>query len=77
MVEDEERLAGLLRRALEREGYAVDVAPNGLEALWYGRENEYDAIVLDVMIPAAGRFRGGPAAARRRPVGPRADAHGS
>lgn len=51
VVEDEERLAGLLRRALVREGYAVDVAPTGLEALWYGREHDYDAIVLDVMIP--------------------------
>jgi two-component system OmpR family response regulator len=56
VVEDEERLAGLLRRALEREGYAVDVAPNGLEALWYGREHDYDAIVLDVMIPPPDGF---------------------
>jgi two-component system OmpR family response regulator len=56
VVEDEERLAGLLRRALEREGYAVDVAPNGLEALWYAQENDYDAIVLDVMIPPPDGF---------------------
>jgi two-component system, OmpR family, response regulator len=56
VVEDEERLATLLRRALEREGYAVDVAPNGLEALWYGREHDYDAIVLDVMIPPPDGF---------------------
>jgi two-component system, OmpR family, response regulator len=56
VVEDEERLAALLRRALEREGYAVDVAPNGLEALWYGREHDYDAIVLDVMIPPPDGF---------------------
>jgi two-component system OmpR family response regulator len=56
VVEDEERLAGLLRRTLEREGYAVDVAPNGQEALWYGQENDYDAIVLDVMIPPPDGF---------------------
>jgi two-component system OmpR family response regulator len=56
LVEDEKRLAGVLRRALEREGYAVDVAPTGLEALWYGREHDYDAIVLDVMIPAPDGF---------------------
>jgi two-component system, OmpR family, response regulator len=56
VVEDEERLAGLLRRALERDGYAVDVAPTGIEALWYGRENDYDAIVLDVMIPPPAGF---------------------
>jgi two-component system OmpR family response regulator len=56
VVEDEERLAGVLSRALVREGYAVDVAPNGLEALWFGRENDYDAIVLDVMIPPPDGF---------------------
>jgi two-component system OmpR family response regulator len=56
LVEDEKRLAGLLRRALEREGYAVDMAPTGAEALWYGREHDYDAIVLDVMIPAPDGF---------------------
>jgi two-component system OmpR family response regulator len=56
VVEDEERLAGVLSRALVREGYAVDVAPNGLEALWFGRENDYDAIDLDVMIPPPDGF---------------------
>jgi two-component system OmpR family response regulator len=56
VVEDEERVAAMLRKALEREGYAVDVAPTGLEALWYGREHDYDAIVLDVMIPPPDGF---------------------
>jgi two-component system OmpR family response regulator len=56
VVEDEERVAGVLRRALEREGYAVDVAPDGVEAIWYGREHDYDAIVLDVMIPPPDGF---------------------
>jgi two-component system, OmpR family, response regulator len=51
VVEDEVKMAGLLRRGLEEEGYAVDVAPNGSEALWLGTENPYDAIVLDVMLP--------------------------
>jgi two-component system, OmpR family, response regulator len=51
VVEDEEKLAGLLRRGLEEEGYAVDVAGNGADAVWMGGENPYDAIVLDVMLP--------------------------
>jgi two-component system, OmpR family, response regulator len=51
VVEDEIKMAGLLKRALEEEGYAVDVAGRGEDALWFGRENPYDAIVLDVMLP--------------------------
>jgi two-component system OmpR family response regulator len=44
-------MAGLLKRALEEEGYAVDVAARGEDALWLGTENPYDAIVLDLMLP--------------------------
>ena len=51
VVEDEVKMAGLLKRGLEEEGYAVDVAPNGVEALWLGSESPYDAVVLDVMLP--------------------------
>lgn len=51
VVEDEFKMATLVRRALEREGYAVDVAANGEDALWGASEFEYDVIVLDVMIP--------------------------
>ncbi|HEU4355227.1 MAG TPA: response regulator transcription factor [Actinomycetota bacterium] len=51
VVEDEVKMAGLLKRALEEEGYAVDVAGRGEDALWFGAENPYDAIVLDVMLP--------------------------
>ena len=50
-MEDEVKMAGLLRRALEEEGYAVDVAAGGEDALWLGTENPYDAIVLDLMLP--------------------------
>ena len=45
-------MAALVRRGLEEEGYAVDVANDGEEAVWLGRENPYDAIVLDVMLGA-------------------------
>jgi two-component system OmpR family response regulator len=51
VVEDEVKMAGLLKRGLEEEGYAVDVAGTGSDALWLGTENPYDAIVLDVMLP--------------------------
>jgi two-component system, OmpR family, response regulator len=51
VVEDEVKMAGLLKRGLEEEGYAVDVAGNGSDAVWLGSENPYDAIVLDVMLP--------------------------
>lgn len=51
VVEDEVRLAASLRMGLEAEGFAVDVAPDGVEALWFARENAYDAILLDIMLP--------------------------
>jgi two-component system OmpR family response regulator len=56
VVEDDPRMAGLLRRGLQEEGYAVDVASNGEEGAWLGTENEYDAVVLDVMLPDGDGF---------------------
>src|SRR5512142_130242 len=44
-------MAGLLKRALQEEGHAVDVACDGPEGLWLATENAYEAIVLDVMLP--------------------------
>jgi two-component system, OmpR family, response regulator len=51
VVEDDEKMASLLKRGLEGEGYAVDVAANGEDALWAGRELPYDALVLDARRP--------------------------
>ena len=51
VVEDESRLAASLRTGLEAEGFAVDIAPDGAEGLWYAREHDYDAILLDLMLP--------------------------
>jgi two-component system OmpR family response regulator len=51
VVEDAERMAGLLRRGLGEEGYAVDVVKNGQDAVWMASENPYDAILLDVILP--------------------------
>ena len=51
VVDDDARLTGALRRGLEAEGFAVDVAGDGEEGAWYAGENPYDVIVLDVMLP--------------------------
>lgn len=51
VVDDEPRLAEGLRRGLEAEGFAVDVAHTGTDGLWFARENEYAAILLDIMLP--------------------------
>lgn len=51
MVEDERRLAELLKSGLEREGFAVDLAHDGRDGLWMATEQRYDVIVLDVMLP--------------------------
>jgi DNA-binding response OmpR family regulator len=51
VVDDEVRLADGIRRGLEAEGFAVDVAHNGVDGLWRAREIAYDAIVLDLMMP--------------------------
>jgi two-component system, OmpR family, response regulator len=51
VVEDELKMAALIRRGLAEEGYAADVARTGEEALWMARATPYDAIVLDVMLP--------------------------
>jgi two-component system OmpR family response regulator len=56
VVEDEAKMAALVRKALELEGYSVDVAMTGTDAVWMGTENDYDAIVLDVMIPEPDGF---------------------
>ena len=51
VVEDEERLSDALKRGLEAEGFAVDIAATGTDGLWLATENDYDAIVLDIMLP--------------------------
>jgi two-component system, OmpR family, response regulator len=51
VVEDEPRMARLLKRGLSEEGYAVDIAGTGTDGLWHAREFPYDAILLDVMLP--------------------------
>jgi two-component system, OmpR family, response regulator len=56
VVEDELKMAALLRRGLVEEGYAVDVAGSGEDALRMARSTAYDTIVLDVMLPGLDGF---------------------
>jgi two-component system OmpR family response regulator len=56
VVEDEPKLAALVARGLREEGYAVDVAERGEDALWMAHAAPYDAILLDVMLPGTDGF---------------------
>jgi len=51
IVEDEKTLANLIKKGFEEEGFAVDVAYDGEEGLYFAQNNVYDAIVLDIMLP--------------------------
>ncbi len=57
IVEDDKRLATTLRRGFEAEGFAVDNAFDGEQALWLAGETAYDAIVLDIMLPKVNGFQ--------------------
>jgi two-component system, OmpR family, response regulator len=56
IVEDELRMASLIRRGLVQEGLAADVAGKGEDALWMSEAHDYDVIVLDVMLPGINGF---------------------
>ncbi|MBA2440012.1 MAG: response regulator [Thermoleophilaceae bacterium] len=56
IVEDEIKMAGLIRRGLREEDLAADVAIKGEDAIWMAQATDYDAIVLDVMLPGIDGF---------------------
>lgn len=56
IVEDEPKMARLIRRGLVDEGYAADVVSNGEDAIWRAGATDYDVIVLDVMLPGLNGF---------------------
>jgi two-component system, OmpR family, response regulator len=56
VVEDEKKVAAAVRRGLEAEGFAVDVALTGTDGLWMATESAYDVIVLDIMLPGMNGF---------------------
>jgi DNA-binding response OmpR family regulator len=57
VVEDERRLAAAVRRGLSAEGFAVDIAYDGEDGLHSAREGDYDAVVLDLMLPKISGYR--------------------
>jgi DNA-binding response OmpR family regulator len=51
IIEDEQKVAAFIRKGLEQEGYAVDVAHDGEEGAYQSENFEYDAMILDLMLP--------------------------
>ena len=56
VIEDEAKMASLIRRGLEEEGIAVDVTGRGEDAVWMAGSTEYDAVILDLMLPGLDGF---------------------
>jgi len=56
VVEDEVNLANAVAQGLQAEGYGVEVANDGEEGLWRAREGQFDAIVLDIMLPGVNGY---------------------
>lgn len=56
VVEDDKKVAGFIKKGLTEENYAVDVFYDGEEGLFWGMENEYDLIILDIMLPKKNGF---------------------
>jgi DNA-binding response OmpR family regulator len=57
LVEDDRKVAGFIEQGLREEGYVVDVARDGDEATTMAHVNDYDAILLDVMLPKKNGFQ--------------------
>src|ERR1700722_2425206 len=51
VIEDEQKVAGFIRNGLEQEGYAVDVVYDGEEGTYQAENFDYDAVILDLMLP--------------------------
>ncbi|MBE9531197.1 MAG: response regulator transcription factor [Proteobacteria bacterium] len=56
VIEDEKKVAAFIKRGLEQESYAVDVVHDGLEGISFAEANEYDCVILDIMLPGKNGF---------------------
>ena len=66
LAEDEGRVAGFIAKGLREQAYAVDIAPDGEQALYHASVTDYDLIVLDVMMPVKDGYAVLPRIARDR-----------
>ncbi|MGH9186575.1 MAG: response regulator transcription factor [Acidimicrobiales bacterium] len=57
VVEDDKHLARSIKRGLEAEGFAADVVLDGTDGLWRANDGDYDAIILDIMLPGLNGYR--------------------
>ncbi len=56
VIEDEKKVAAFIKRGLEQESYAVDIVHDGIQGIDYAETDNYDAIILDVMLPGKNGF---------------------
>jgi len=57
LVEDDRKIAAVVRRGLEAEGFTVDVSTDGDDGFWRATEGAYDLIVLDILLPRRNGYR--------------------
>jgi DNA-binding response OmpR family regulator len=57
VVEDDEHLGRSIKRGLGAEGFATDLALDGVDGLWRAREGDYDVVVLDIMLPGLNGYQ--------------------
>ncbi len=57
MVEDDAKIAAAVKRGLEAEGFAVEVALDGIDGLWMASEGSYDVLIVDLMLPGKNGYQ--------------------
>ena len=57
LIEDDKKIATIVKRGLEAEGYTVEVSFDGADGLWLATEGSYDLILLDIMLPHRNGFQ--------------------